>query len=66
MCHCIGVTFMSETEDRPPPGPEKFFDFSVAEFGEVVEDLVVVVALHDDVLSLRSFLVLLSCYFSAR
>ena len=32
------------------PGSKKFFDFGVAEFGEVVEDLVVVLVLHDNVL----------------
>ena len=48
--HCVGVAFTSESEDRPPPGAEEFFDFSVAELGEVVEDLVVVLVLHDNVL----------------
>ena len=66
MRHCVGVAFTSESEDRPPPGAEEFFDFSVAELGEVVEDLVVVLVLHDDVLFSQNVLVLLSCHFSAR
>ena len=60
------MAFVGDRWDDSPAGSEELFDFGVAEFGEVVEDLVVVLVLHDNVLFSQNVLVLLSYHFSAR
>ena len=40
------MAFVGDRWDDSPAGSEELFDFGVVEFGEVVEDLVVVLVLH--------------------
>ena len=47
----VHVAFVGDGGDDASAGSEEFFDFGVGHLGEVVDDLVVVLLLHDACLS---------------